>query len=70
LRAHDPCGRQARRHLAVAPRRRDAHPGHVAIFVRWKNKAKRTYVAMEETTWGHPTMHHVRTIGRGAAALR
>jgi hypothetical protein len=44
--------------------------GHVAIFVRWKNKAKRTYVAMEESRWGRPAMHHVRSIGRGATALR
>ncbi len=45
-------------------------PGHVAIFVRWKNKAKRTYIAMEEASWGSPALHHVRTIGRGASALR
>jgi hypothetical protein len=45
-------------------------PGHVAIFVRWKNRAKRTYVAMEESRWGRPAMHHVRRLGRGARALR
>jgi len=45
-------------------------PGHVAIFVRWKSKAKRTYVAMEESRRGKPAMHHVRKIGRGATALR
>ena len=45
-------------------------PGHVAIFVRWKNKAKRTYVAMEESRWGHPAMRHVRSLGRHATALR
>ena len=45
-------------------------PGHVAIFVRWKNKAKHTYVAMEESRRGRPAMHHVRSLGRRATALR
>jgi len=45
-------------------------PGHVAIFVRWKNKARRTYVAMEESLRGRPAMHHVRSLGRSATALR
>ena len=45
-------------------------PGHVAIFVRWKNKAKRTYVAMEELGPRRPAMHHVRSLGRNATALR
>jgi len=45
-------------------------PGHVAIFVKWKNKARRTYVAMEESGWGQPALHRVRAIGRGATALR
>jgi len=44
--------------------------GHVAIFVRWKNKAKRTYIAMEESHRGRPAMHRARSIGRGATALR
>jgi cell wall-associated NlpC family hydrolase len=45
-------------------------PGHVAIFVRWRSKAGRTYIAMEETRWGRPAMHHVRSLGRGATGLR
>jgi cell wall-associated NlpC family hydrolase len=45
-------------------------PGHVAIFVRWKNKAKRTYIAMEEAQSGRPALHHVLRIGSGATALR
>lgn len=44
--------------------------GHVAIFVKWKSKAKRTYVAMEESTWGRPALHRVRKLGRSATALR
>lgn len=45
-------------------------PGHVAIFVRWKNKARGIYVAMEETSWGRPAARHVRKLGRNATALR
>jgi hypothetical protein len=45
-------------------------PGHVALFVKWTNKAHTRYVAMEESTWGHPAMHHVRPLGRGATGLR
>jgi len=45
-------------------------PGHVAIFVKWANKARSAYVAMEESTWGRPALHHVRPLGRGATALR
>jgi hypothetical protein len=45
-------------------------PGHVAIFVKWANKAHTRYVAMEETHWGHPAMQRVRPLGRGATGLR
>jgi hypothetical protein len=45
-------------------------PGHVTLFVAWKNKAKRTYVAMEEAQSGMPALHHVLTMERGATALR
>jgi hypothetical protein len=45
-------------------------PGHVAIFVKWANKARTAYVAMEESSWGRPALHHVRSLGRGATALR
>jgi cell wall-associated NlpC family hydrolase len=45
-------------------------PGHVALFVRWQSKAKRTYVAMEESLRGRPAMHHVRSLGSDAIALR
>jgi hypothetical protein len=45
-------------------------PGHVAIFVKWKSRARHTYVAMEESRWGRPAMRHVRSLGRGATALR
>jgi hypothetical protein len=44
--------------------------GHVAIFGGWKNKAKRTYWAYEETTWGSHAKRHVRKIPRHARALR
>jgi hypothetical protein len=45
-------------------------PGHVTIFVAWKNKARGLYVAMEESTWGEPALHKVRPLGHGATALR
>ena len=45
-------------------------PGHVSIFGGWKNKRKRTYYALEETTWGSHAKKRVRKIPRGAKALR
>jgi len=46
-------------------------PGrHVSIFGGWKNKKKRTYYALEETTWGSHAKKRVRKIPRGARALR
>ena len=45
-------------------------PGHVAIFVKWANKARTRYVAMEESRRGRPALHHVRSIGHGATGLR
>ncbi len=45
-------------------------PGHVAIFVKWANKAHSRYVAMEESTWGRPALKHARPLGRGAKGLR
>lgn len=45
-------------------------PGHVALFVKWANRAHTRYVAMEESLWGHPAMHHVRPLGHGATGLR
>ncbi len=44
--------------------------GHVSIFGGWKNKKKRTYYALEETTWGSHAKKRVRKIPRGAKALR
>jgi len=46
-------------------------PGrHVSIFGGWKNKKKRTYYALEETTWGSHAKKRVRKIPHGARALR
>jgi len=45
-------------------------PGHVSLFAGWKNKKKRTYYALEQTTWGSHAKKRVRTIPRGAKALR
>lgn len=45
-------------------------PGHVAIFVRWANKAHTRYVAMEESLRGRPALHHVRALGHKATGLR
>jgi hypothetical protein len=44
--------------------------GHVSVFGGWKNKKKRTYIAIEQTTWGSHAKKHVRRIPRGAKALR
>jgi hypothetical protein len=46
-------------------------PGrHVALFVKWKSKRHRTYVAMEEASRGKPAFHRVRRIRRGDRAIR
>jgi hypothetical protein len=45
-------------------------PGHVAIFVKWKNKARGTFVAMEQTTWGGTAERRVRKITRRSTGLR
>ena len=46
-------------------------PGrHVSIFGGWKNKRKRTYYALEQTTWGSHAKKRVRKIPHGARALR
>lgn len=45
-------------------------PGHVSIFGGWKNKRKRTYYALEQTTWGSHAKKRVRAIPRNAKGLR
>lgn len=45
-------------------------PGHVSIFGGWKNKRKRTYYALEQTTWGSHAKKRVRTVPRNAKGLR
>jgi len=45
-------------------------PGHVSIFGGWKNKSKRQYWALEQTTWGSHAKRHVRTIPSRAKAYR
>lgn len=45
-------------------------PGHVAIFVGWKNKSKRQYIAMEQPTYGKVASRRVRTVRSGARILR
>jgi len=44
--------------------------GHVSVFGGWKNKKKRTYYALEQTTWGSHAKKRVRKIPHGAKALR
>ncbi len=44
--------------------------GHVTIFGGWKSKKKRTYYALEQTTWGSHAKKRVRKIPRNAKALR
>ena len=43
---------------------------HVALFGGWVNKRNRTYVAIEETTWGDHVRKHVRRIPRRAIGIR
>jgi hypothetical protein len=45
-------------------------PGHVEIFDGWKNKAKRQYWALEESTWGRPALRAVKRFKSGYTALR
>lgn len=45
-------------------------PGHVSIFGGWKNKAKRQYYALEQTTWGSTAKKHVIKMPRNAKGLR
>lgn len=45
-------------------------PGHVSVFGGWKNKRKRTYIALEQTTWGSHAKKRVRTIPSNAKGLR
>ena len=45
-------------------------PGHVAIFAGWKDRAKRTFVAIEEVGRGQVAVRHVRTLRGNARALR
>lgn len=45
-------------------------PGHVSVFGGWKNKKKRTYYALEQTTWGSHAKLRVRKVPRYAKALR
>jgi hypothetical protein len=44
--------------------------GHVEIFGGWKNKRKRTYWALEESTWGKPALRKVKRFKSGYSALR
>jgi hypothetical protein len=45
-------------------------PGHVEIFGGWKNKRKRTYWALEESSWGKPALRRVKRFKGGCSALR
>lgn len=45
-------------------------PGHVSLFAGWKNKSRREYIAIEQTTWGGHATRHVRRMPRRAVALR
>lgn len=64
--------RYARRIPISKLRRGDAvhTPGHVALFVKWKNKRRRTFVVMEESSYGTPAHHSVRRITRRSTAYR
>ena len=65
-------GSKARRVSILALKPGDAvlTSGHVALFAGWKNRARREYIAVEQTTWGGHAVRHVRSIPRHATALR
>jgi hypothetical protein len=44
--------------------------GHVEIFAGWKNKRRKQYYALEESTWGKPALRRVKKFKRGYSALR
>lgn len=44
--------------------------GHVSLFGGWKNKSKRRYYALEQTTWGSHAKFRVRTAPKRAKGLR
>jgi hypothetical protein len=44
--------------------------GHVAIFVRWADRKRTKFLAMEESRSGKPALRRVRPLGHGATALR
>jgi hypothetical protein len=44
--------------------------GHVEIFGGWKNKSRRQYWALEESTWGKPALRKVKKFKTGYSALR
>jgi hypothetical protein len=44
--------------------------GHVEIFDGWKNKKKRQYWALEESTWGKPALRAVKKFKSGYTALK
>jgi hypothetical protein len=44
--------------------------GHVELFDGWKNKRKRQYWALEESTWGKPALRRVKKFKHGYMALR
>jgi hypothetical protein len=45
-------------------------PGHVEIFAGWKNKRKRQYWALEESTYGKPALRAVKQFKSGYTALK
>ncbi|MDO8962941.1 MAG: hypothetical protein Q7W30_00435 [Coriobacteriia bacterium] len=45
-------------------------PGHLAVFGGWKSRRARTFVAIEESTYGHPAMRRVKRMPAGAIGLR
>ncbi|HEX9094344.1 MAG TPA: hypothetical protein VF902_10225 [Coriobacteriia bacterium] len=45
-------------------------PGHVALFAGWANRRAGTYVALEQSTRRTGAIRRVRSLGRGAVALR
>lgn len=45
-------------------------PGHVSIFGGWKNKRRREYYALEQTTWGSHAKRRVRVARGNAKGLR
>ena len=45
-------------------------PGHIQLFAGWVDRRRGTYLAIEESSRGHPARRKVKRLPRGAIGLR